>query len=453
MERIEAAREEHLYTLWQRLADHRRAFTSSDGRILHIIECGTRNHDAGPDFLNALVRIDGALHRGDVEIHNTPREWYTHHHHLDRRYNQVLLHLVFKSCPPDYVTQRQDGSVALTLSLPDWRPDTTSPDESASSSFSCALSERETPFIMAQLARRGGERFEQHQASFLELRPDHSWEQILYYGLLSGLGYGKNGLPFRRLAFVLPVTLLWQAVATMADDPAVELCEALLFGAAGLLEESTQTSVHGTPSYPARLAHLFAQWRDRGKIDVLEPECWQFFRLRPNNFPTRRLAAAAALAVRYRESGFLHPLLGISKRSSDPANALRALTEIGRVEARGYWCTHYHFGRRAVSRTPGRCACLVGPARSRNLVINVLLPILAAYAGECEDGHLRARACALYTHCPAGEESVTQRAVYRRLKLDTRTPAPVLTGHHAQGLLQLQQRWCGHNRCAACLSG
>ena len=39
-----------------------------DGRKIRVIDTGIRNTDAGPDFFNAKIEIDGKLWAGNVEI-------------------------------------------------------------------------------------------------------------------------------------------------------------------------------------------------------------------------------------------------------------------------------------------------------------------------------------------------------------------------------------------------
>ena len=44
---------------------------TSDGDPVEVIDPGLHNHNAGPDFFNAKVRIGQTLWVGNVEIHDT----------------------------------------------------------------------------------------------------------------------------------------------------------------------------------------------------------------------------------------------------------------------------------------------------------------------------------------------------------------------------------------------
>ncbi|NIA29483.1 MAG: DUF2851 family protein, partial [Actinobacteria bacterium] len=112
----EPAREGFLYKIWLDRA-FGELLATVDGRKIEIREKGVRNFDAGPDFLNALILLDGGILRGDIEIHPIAGDWFSHGHHHDPRYNNVILHVVTMSCPPDFRTLRQDGQIIPTLNL------------------------------------------------------------------------------------------------------------------------------------------------------------------------------------------------------------------------------------------------------------------------------------------------------------------------------------------------
>jgi Protein of unknown function (DUF2851) len=75
---------------------HDQRFTTplrtTDGRTVEIVHRGTWTHGFGPDFRDVMVLLDGReLLTGSVEIHLTTSGWRAHGHHLDPRYQDVMV--------------------------------------------------------------------------------------------------------------------------------------------------------------------------------------------------------------------------------------------------------------------------------------------------------------------------------------------------------------------------
>ncbi|MFA6448833.1 MAG: DUF2851 family protein [bacterium] len=67
---------------------------TSDGRQAIIYSQGEWNFGPGPDFIDALFKIDGEESiRGDVELHVRAADWRRHGHHQNPEYCGVLLHV------------------------------------------------------------------------------------------------------------------------------------------------------------------------------------------------------------------------------------------------------------------------------------------------------------------------------------------------------------------------
>lgn len=102
--------------VWQhRLWPATLSLATVDGRPVRIIHPGRLNTDAGPDFFNARILIDGRLWAGDVEIHVKASDWYRHGHHTDPAYSSVILHVVDFD---DTAVTRPDGTPIDQMRLP-----------------------------------------------------------------------------------------------------------------------------------------------------------------------------------------------------------------------------------------------------------------------------------------------------------------------------------------------
>jgi len=87
-------KEDFLHYIWKKqLFDKTDLFTINSEKI-QIIRVGEHNTNAGPDFLNAKIKIEGLIWAGNVEIHINSSDWHKHKHQNDKAYNNVILHLL-----------------------------------------------------------------------------------------------------------------------------------------------------------------------------------------------------------------------------------------------------------------------------------------------------------------------------------------------------------------------
>ncbi|HQG46189.1 MAG TPA: DUF2851 family protein [bacterium] len=441
--------ESELHRLWQSGILSGADLTTLDQRPIEILDCGRHNLDAGPDFLDALLRIGGELVRGDVEIHRTAAEWYLHHHDSDARYNRVVLHVAVATYSAVFSARRCDGSAAPTLLIdPALLASFLShPPATADERRTCLLAALDPPLLLARLEAAAEERLRMHAARLMEMRRDDSWEQILYAGLLDALGYGKNQSPFRQLARRLPFDRLSGMIRELEDDEAIRCSEALLFGVAGLLPAGWHPH-----AYVRALQRYWRRAQRRADLEPMAAESWQFFRLRPANFPTRRIAACARLAARFRRGDLLSTLKGLVTASPDPVQALPALADLAVVEVGGFWADHYDFMMAAQSAHSRRRVRLIGRGRSREIAVNILLPALLACAQESEDGRLGAAVRTLFRLFPRTPENEITRRMRHQL-FDPQDGRPgMLPGGAAwqQGMIQLDLMCCRRAACDGC---
>jgi len=85
--------ESALQLYWESL-NFPREYQTSDGRSITVIHGGAWNHNAGPDFTDALILTPEGLQTGDIEIHRMTSGWFAHGHHTDYRYSNVILHVL-----------------------------------------------------------------------------------------------------------------------------------------------------------------------------------------------------------------------------------------------------------------------------------------------------------------------------------------------------------------------
>lgn len=82
-----------LHYVWKYKLYASTSLTTTEGLPITVIDPGIQNTDAGPDFFNAKIKIDGTVWAGSVEIHEKASDWLLHHHDSDKAYDSVILHV------------------------------------------------------------------------------------------------------------------------------------------------------------------------------------------------------------------------------------------------------------------------------------------------------------------------------------------------------------------------
>jgi hypothetical protein len=464
----EPAREGFLYHLWANRQFAEKELKTVDGRPVEIREKGVHNTDAGPDFINALVVLDGHLLRGDVEIHPVAGDWYAHGHQQDPKYNNVILHVVTMDCPAQFRTIKENRELVPTLNLDDFLESPAEEIEQEAEDREKLLLAEKINCLLAgcsKITKRqvfdhyGLERFRQKTAQFTERRLTESWNQIFYEALLISLGYSKNRVPFANLARRLPVDTLWQFIWNDSFDLAQNKCEAYLFGAAGLLGSNAKNDDAildpEASEYKQRLTRLWDEFPENKRIVPLKAHHWQFFRLRPQNYPTRRIAAAAKIVVNFMEDGFIETIhKTILACENDPSKCPKEIETLFNVKAGNFWGIHFSFDLSALGRqkTGAKMASLLGTERARDISVNIVLPLMNAYALEIGDKRLSILIQEIYRTYPLSSDNEITRAMMKRIFSSVQIGKKMITSSsQQQGLIYMQKHLCAAPECRVCL--
>jgi len=71
--------EKLLQFIWQFQYFNKNELTTVDGTSLNIIHPGNFNHNQGPDFSEARIKLNNTVWAGNIEIHNEASQWHAHH--------------------------------------------------------------------------------------------------------------------------------------------------------------------------------------------------------------------------------------------------------------------------------------------------------------------------------------------------------------------------------------
>lgn len=434
--------ERFVHDIWvSRLFDASRLQTT-DGQSVSVLDSGRLNSDAGPDFLNARVRIGELDWRGDVEIHFRSSDWIAHQHQFDPRYNSVVLHVSFIE---DFWTgrlNRPDGSPMPEIIL---RPALAIPlrrlllnlNAQEERRLPCAHRWNTVPEDLKRgwINRVSVERLREKQSLLAgRLSAAGSLEELLYRELMRGMGYSKNADAFLDLACRVPLALLRQA-----SDAARR--EAILFGVAGLLSPDPKSKVPNVDvddTYRRELRDAFESINSRLRIPQMSPLSFQFFRLRPVNFPTLRIAQVAGW---FSCNGLLErqsiQRLVMATQSKNPTRSLRALMT---SSPSTYWTTHLRF-----ARTTQVAGHRLGMGRIDALINNTILPLLMLVAEQRCDRALAQAVVRISETLPAESTSVTR--IFSSVGFKSGSASDT------QGLHHLYRTRCTKSGCLSCPIG
>jgi len=433
---------------WQRQLIRKDGLLTAGGERVQVLYPGRESNDSGPDFCDALIAIEGKLLKGDVELHVSSHEWQAHGHHRDPGYNGVILHVVMWGGEDDSLLHNGERVPILALypyltgSLEELRH---AVQLSLLSDEPCyrALERYGQAPVADLLDRAGEERFHSKAEQFKAGLAAKEAGQVLYEGLMRALGYAKNKERFEELARSLPLCALGEFAAR---GDILEI-QALMLGTAGLLPGQRckkNGDAHLSGWDELMVERLERIWNSFGIKEGMDGFDWRFFRIRPENFPTRRIVAASYLLSRYGGE-----VLGdmLSLISQVPLGRVQKELERGlMIRVGGYWASHFDFGIEA-RWSPS----LIGRGRAREIIVNALLPFFFAWAEKFSQPWLRERAMELYRdHPQLGENWITR---YMEGRIFGEHGAKVNSACRQQGLIYLYQAFCVERRCHDCPLG
>lgn len=451
-----------LQKLWKSRKLFTRPLQTVNGEIVEVIFAGTENLDAGPDFKDAVLKIAGRLIKGDVEVHLDELGWYEHGHHSDPRYNNVILHLISRQSTGKKFIEREDGAPVHQLCVDAeqqkislWSKRASETEPQIRVIEDCPLSQTAAAKILDTIHEAGQRRLAVRAEQLREDLPGMSWDNLIYKKIMEALGYSKNQAPFLKLAELAPYEMVCAEMQWVDEEMSILKCTALLFGAAGLLpSQNTTGEILDAPTltYTAPLEQLWQQMSHRLKLNAMKPQAWQFFRLRPQNFPTRRLAAMVQLMRRFYHQGFLNGFLKIFESHPQEYQLISSeLENVLSVQAEGYWRDHYRFGEEPGESTRKAPEAMIGKERARDIIVNITLPVLYLYSLESSDGVLKNLVREIYLRYPKLSENAITRVMKGQLKFSGNVAGGIQFAYQQQGLIYLNKLYCRPLRCSECL--
>ncbi len=414
--------EEFIQFIWKYGLFERTGLFSDSGDEIQVISLGEHNRDAGPDFMNARLKIGATTWAGNVEIHLRSSDWFLHGHDEDKAYDSVILHVVYNH---NQCITRSNGETIATLVLPC--------DEKFYGSYRLLLSQkgmipcqkriqRVEPLLRdCWLSSLVVERLRNKTAHIEEYlkRNKGNWEEAFYISMARSFGFGLNASPFELLARSVSLSVLNRH----RNNP-MQL-EAMLMGQAGFLNEGRIF-----PEYYVLLRNEYVYLQKKYKLKPIESHLWKFLRLRPVNFPTLRISQFANLIQ--QSEGLFSSVMA--------CNDLQELRLLFTLKSSEFWDSHYTF-----ERTSNASVKKLGDNAFNSLVINTVIPFMFIYGSMHGQEETKNRALELLNNILPESNRITRKWDLAGIKASS--------AFYSQALLQLYSNYCNHRHCLSCSIG
>lgn len=415
--------EKVLHFIWKYQLFSSKQLETSQKEIVEIINTGLPNNIAGPDFFNATIRINKQLWVGNIEIHLKSSDWYLHNHHLDDNYKSVILHIVWEDDREVYNAGQQ---LIPTIELSKYVDVhfLTRFNEYNSHQPKWILCENELKNIskftlhnyLEVLFLERLERKNVEINNYLEVAKN-DWEAVLFILLGKNFGAKINGEAFLQLANSVDYQIIRKERNNLFT------LEALFFGQAGFLNDDIEDA------YYRKLQKEYQYLRIKHKLKPLSSSIFNFFRLRPLNFPTVRIAQLSGLIYQHKS---LFSFLLESKTKEEFYDLFKIMTS-------SYWDTHYTFHKESkfVKKT-------ISKGFVDNLLINTIIPIKFAYFKK-QKIDFNDNLIDLMKSLKPESNSIIKRF--------SEFGIPSENAIDTQSLIQLKNEYCNYKRCLDCRIG
>ena len=412
--------EQLLHYVWKHKIFPLKPMVTTDGQIIEVIDTGLWNNNAGPDFFNAKIKINGVLWVGNIEIHLKASDWKLHHHDNNTDYDSVILHI---ASDIDYEPHRSNGEKIpqLEMHYPEYLVESYNELIRTAHYPACykIIPSIHKIILHSWLNTLQIERFEEKTARISSLlqKYNNNWEDVFFITLARNFGFGTNSDAFELWAQTIPL----RAVDKHRDN--LFQIEAIFFGQSGLLDLPVD-------EYSEKLIKEYSYLRHKFQLTTSANCRWKLLRMRPGNFPHLRIAQLAKLY--HNSQGLLSKIL--------EAENIELIRKLLQTDTSEYWVSHYTFGEKTISVKKS-----LSTASIDLLIINTVVPFLYAYGKHRSISKLTERATSLLEEMKAENNYITR--MWKECGLEAAHAGD------SQALIQLKKNYCDPKKCLYCRIG
>lgn len=445
--------EKFISRIWENDAYYKDLLTT-EWQIVEILDKGQLNFDEGPDYKDLTIRIDGKVFFGDMEIHRTFKDWNAHDHFKNNKYNKVVLQIVFwdeddeKIELPKAKQSRTIPTVVLSKFLTRsihfiWREIINDPSPEFKLPCRDLIHKASLTVKASWINKLGGVRINERSkrieeffhANNYDLKSKEHWEITLYTFINEALGYSKNKEPF--LKFSSLIASHYEKLKNIkAEKTAIS---SLVFEISGFLK-GVKIKDPYIVSLKNESKHLVSN------PEIMDRSEWVFFRLRPSNFSSVRLAYSSAVLNELLNNDLLKKIFEPIKNNSDFLDTVADI--LAGIKADDYWTSHYDIGKESSSPS-----AVVGSSRISEIITNVILPFALFYARSFNDKdpsmqNIIDNISSLYS---TGKNSNTPNKITKVMQQQLEYKIKTLC--EEQGIIQLHNYYCVKGKCVDCEIG
>jgi len=413
---LEKINEKFVHYLWLEQPLKNINYRTADNKGIKIISAGLWNSNPGPDFTNASIHINNQSYSGDVEIHLYSSDWYRHQHHLDKNYNNLILHIAIWNDDKRQIKLENDKEIPQLILIPFLRKRLKDIDKllelemPLKSGYSFISTGRCYSYIKKSspqktlyfLESAGESRLLRKIDNFNKrlLRFNNDYEEVLYQGIMSALGYKNNQLTFLQLAETVPYQKISKIIRQYPKEKHPLIIQSILLNTAGLLPQTNSTNPDGfserepgTGNLSMETEYYLKSLNEFTDLSKELPETklhWQIPGGRPANSPYRRIAGISYLLT--KTPSLFDEIIKIISNSPLIPKIRQELIELLTIPATGFWSIRSSFDTKPSTKEPARLItrsggyALIGKERVNEIVLNVIIPISFLYSRSAKGG-------------------------------------------------------------------
>lgn len=412
-------KEDFLHYIWKYKKFDFTNLQTTTGQKVTILKSGEFTKQAGPDFFNAQIEIESQKWAGNIEVHVNASDWYLHNHQNDTAYHSVILHVVWQNDSEIFSANNEPLPV---LELKNYV------NQSQIENYNNLKQEKSWIYCENQIKsipqfvyknwqeKLFFNRLEQKSKPVFELlqHNQNNWEETFYILLAKNFGLNTNGELFYKMAQNIPFDIIRK------ENNEPENLEALFFGNCNLLNNSLEDN------YYQNLQKTWNYLQVKYKLEQNNFEKPQFFKLRPDNFPTIRLSQLAVLLN--KNQNLFSKII--------QANSIFEIETVLKGSTTNYWETHFTFDKISAKKIKS-----ISKSFIHLLVINTIIPIKFAYSNflgkdNSEDLML------LLESLPSEKNTVIDK--FQQFGIASKN------AFDSQTLLHLKKNYCTNSMCLQC---